>query len=229
MAPLPPVAYRRAAPRTSSAGTPVMRLDRFRRIARLRDERLPLLVRLALAALGDVLLLRQPFGDDDVRQRIDDGDVRARTQRQVIVRLDVRRLHDARRARIDDDQLRALAQAPLHLRGEHRMALGRIRADDHDDVRLHDGVEFLRAGRLAERVLQAVARGRVAHARAGIDVVVAERRAHQLLHEEGLLVRAARRGDAADRILAVLRLDALELAGGVVDRLVPGRLRATDR
>ena len=200
MAALPAFAYRRAAARTCSAGTPVTVCHRLGRAIRMRDERLPLLVRRPLAALRDVALVRQPFRHDDVRQRIDHRDVRARPQLQVIVRLDVRRAHDADLARIDDDELRALSQPPLHLRGEHRMTLGRIRADEHDHIGLHDGHERLRAGRLAQRVLQAVAGRRMAHARAGIDVVVAERRAHQLLHEIRLFVRAARRGDAADRI-----------------------------
>src|SRR5262249_42324344 len=88
----------------------------------------------------------------------------------------------------------------------------------------HDGVELLRAGRLADGVLEAVTGGRMAHAGAGIDVVRAERGANELLHEVRLFVRAAGGRDAADRELAVLRLDTLELARGVVDRLVPARL-----
>ena len=134
-------------------------------------------------------------------------------------------------ARIDDDEPGALPQPPLQLRGEHRMAFGRVRADDDDDVRLHHGVEGLRAGRLANRALQPVAGRRVADARAGVDVVVAERGAHELLHEERLLVRAARGRDAADRVAAVLRLDAPELARRVADRLVPADLlpRIVDR
>ena len=69
-------------------------------------------------------------------------------------------------------------------------------------------VEILRAGRGAEGRLQAIAGRRVADARAGIDIVVAEAGADQLLDEIGLLVGAARRGDAADGVAAVLRLDA---------------------
>ncbi len=111
------------------------------------------------------------------------------------------------------------------------MRVRRVRADDDDDVGLHDRVERLRAGRLAERGLQTEPRGRMAHARAGIDVVVAERGAHELLHEVGLLVRAARRRDAADGALAVLGLDALDLLGGEVERLIPRDLapRLVDR
>ena len=92
---------------------------------------------------------------------------------------------------------------------------GRIGADDHDDVGVLDGVEVLRAGRRAVGLAEAIAGRRMADARAGIDVVVAEAGADELLHQERLFIGAARRGDAADGILAVLGLDALELGGGI--------------
>src|SRR5262249_28565026 len=143
---------------------------------------------------------------------------------QVIFGLDVRRFHERGLARVDDDQLGALTEALLHPRREYRVTFGRVRADDDDDVGLHHRIEVLRAGRLADGVLQAVPGRRVAHASAGVDVIVAERRADHLLNQERLLVRAPRRGDAADRVSPVLRLDALELARCVVDRLVPAHL-----
>ena len=49
---------------------------------------------------------------------------------QMIIGLDMRRAHEIDPARIDDDQLRALAQPLLHARGEDRMAVGRVGADD---------------------------------------------------------------------------------------------------
>ena len=145
--------------------------------------------------------------------------------------LDVRRLDQRDLARVDDDQLRALTQTLLHAGGEHRVAFGRVRANDDDHVGLHHRIEVLRARGFADGVLQAVAGRRMADARAGIHVVVAERRAHELLHEERLFVRAARRRDAADRVAAVLRLDALELARRVADGHFPGDLlpRIVDR
>src|SRR5262249_34189499 len=102
--------------------------------------------------------------------------------------------------------------------------VGRVGADHDHAVGLLDAVEVLRARRFAERGLEPVAGRRVADARAGVDVVVAERGAHQLLHEVGLLVGAARTGDRADRAAAVLRLDALDLRRRVRDRLLPGHL-----
>ena len=96
------------------------------------------------------------------------------------------------------------AQPLLHARREHRVAVGRIGADHHHHVGMLDRVEILRAGRGAERGAQSVAGRRMADAGAGVGVVVAEHLARQLLHQIGLFVGAARRGDDADRILAGL-------------------------
>ena len=51
----------------------------------------------------------------------------------------------------------------------------------------------------------------MANARAGVDIIVAEAGADELLHQIGFFVGAARRGDAADGVAAIFRLDALEL------------------
>src|SRR3974390_380632 len=61
----------------------------------------------------------------------------------------------------------------------------------------------------------------MADARAGVDIVVAEARAHQLLNEEHFLVGAARGGDRADGIAPVHGLDAFAFVGGMLNRLVP--------
>ena len=159
-----------------------------------------------------------------MRHRGQHGDVGAGLQRQMIAGLDMGRAHHVDPARIDDDQLRALAQPPLHPRGEDRVAVGRVGADHDHHVAGLDAVEILGAGRGAEGGLEAVAGRRMADPRAGIDIVVAEAGADQLLDEEGLLVGAARRGDAADRALAIFGLDAAELGRGMRDRLVPAHL-----
>ena len=139
----------------------------------------------------DVGLVDQPLGDDHVRQRVDQGDVGARAQLQVMRRLDMRGADEVDPARVGDDQPGALAQPLLHARGEHRVAVGRVGADDQDDVGMLDRVEILRAGGGAIRGLQAVAGRRVADAGAGVDIVGAQSGSHQFLHQERFLVGAA--------------------------------------
>ena len=86
------------------------------------DERRPIGKGVGVAALAHESFVDQPFGDDDMRQGIEHRDVGAGPERQVICRLDMRRAHQVGAARIDDDQLRALAQPLFHARGEDRMA-----------------------------------------------------------------------------------------------------------
>ncbi|OIQ79003.1 hypothetical protein GALL_392840 [mine drainage metagenome] len=207
------------------------RLQRLGRVLRLRDEIAPAREGLDLAALLDVVLRDQPFGDDDVGQRVEQRDVGSRAQLQVVGGVHVGAAHQVDAARVGDDQSRAGAQSLLQPRREHRVRVGRVGADDQDHVGVVDRLEGLRSGRSAEGLPQPVAGRRMAHARAGIDVVVAESRAHQLLHQIGFLVGAARRGDAADRAAAVLGLDAAELRRGVGDRRLPADLgpRLVDR
>ena len=85
-----------------------------------------------------------------------------------------------------------------------------------------DRVEILRAGRGAEGRGQPIAGRRMADAGAGVDIVVAETGADQLLHQIGFFIGAAGGGDAADGVAAVFLLDAFELGRSEVERLVPG-------
>jgi hypothetical protein len=163
----------------------------FRRAVRMGNERLPLLIRGQLAALGDERFTRQAFGHDHVRHCIHQGHVRSRAQLQVIVGLYVRGTHELNGARIGDDQMRAFTQTTLQLRGKDGMAFGGIGADQQNHVGLHHGRERLRAGGLTQRLLQAVARRRMADAGTRIDIVVAEGGAHHLLHEVRFFVGAA--------------------------------------
>ncbi len=63
----------------------------FGRIALFGDELAPLLEGFQIAALADERLVHQALGDDDVRHGVDDRDVGAGQQRQMIIRLHVRR------------------------------------------------------------------------------------------------------------------------------------------
>ena len=159
-----------------------------------------------------------------MRQRVQHGGIGARPQRQMIIGLDMRHAHEVGAAWIDHDQPGALAQPLLHARGEDRMSVGRIGADHQDHVTLLDRIEILGARRRTERGLQPIAGRRVTDAGAGIDIVVAEAAADQLLHQVGFLVGAARGGDAADRQPSIPALQALELRGDPVDRHLPAHL-----
>ncbi len=196
-------------------------LGRFGRVFLCRDERSPALERFALAAFIDERFVDQTFGDDDVGKRIDQRDVRSRAQLQMMARLDVRAAYEIDPARIGDDQLRPFAQPSLEPRGEHRMRVRGVRTDHHDDVGVVDGLEILRSRRRAERLLESIAGRRVADACTRIDVVVAERRPHHLLHDEHFLVRAARRGDSADRMAAVSICNRAEALRRKIDGFVP--------
>ncbi len=111
--------------------------ERFGRVLRLRHEVAPFLEWGGLAAFGHIGLVDEAFGDDDVRDRVDQRDVGAGPQRQVEVGMDVRRVHEVDGTRVGDDELRAFTQSPLHARREHRVAVCRVGADDENHVALH--------------------------------------------------------------------------------------------
>jgi len=196
-------------------------LHRLRRIARLRDKLLPRFELMRVTSCGCELFVGQTFRHHDMRNRVDQRDVGAGANLQMIRRLHVWQPHDFGDARIDDDQLRALADSTLHLRGENRMPFRDVRADHHDHVGLHHRIEILGRRRGAERGLESVAGRRMTNARAGIDVVVAEPGAHQFLHEKSFLVGASRGRDRADRAAPVFFLEAPELRRRVFDRVGP--------
>ncbi len=62
-----------------------------------------------IATLLNEGFVDETFGHDDMRQRIENGDIGARTQREMIIGFDMRRLHQIGLARIDDDEFRASA------------------------------------------------------------------------------------------------------------------------
>jgi hypothetical protein len=119
---------------------------------------------LGVAALRHVLFVDEVLGDDDVGQRIDDCDVRAGLQLEVMVRLCVRAIHDIDLPRIDNDQsrtgtFRGTAQLPFHSRREYGVSFGGIRAYHHDHIGLFDRLEGLGPGGRAVCLAQSVAGG----------------------------------------------------------------------
>ena len=127
------------------------------RILLIENELAPVLVGIQFAPIFDIRLGFQALGKDDVCHRVDHRDIGARPDRQMVVCLDVRGAHEINSPGICHNQLGSLPQSALHLGGEHRMSLGRIRANHQDDIRVEYRVEGLRPGRLAEGRFQAVA------------------------------------------------------------------------
>ncbi len=177
-----------------------------------------------LAAFAHEVLLDQAFGDDDMGETVDEGHVGARPELQVIIGRDVRCAHQIDGPRIGHDEVRPRPQPPLHLRGEHRMSVGGVRADHENHIRLHHRVEVLSPRGLTQSLFEAIPGRGMAHPRAGVDVVVAEAGTHEFLDQVGFLVRAAGGGDAADGVASILGLDSLQLACRVADRLFPRHL-----
>ena len=103
------------------------------------------------------------------------------------------------------------------------MVLGRVGADDDDDVGILALVEGRGHRRRADAFQQRRHRGGVAEPRAVIDIVGAEAGAHQLLEQIGLFVRALGRAEAGERARPVAVADFLQAGGGAVERLFPGR------
>src|SRR6201999_2664971 len=97
-----------------------------------------------VATVADERLVHEALGHDDMRQRIEDGDVGSGPEGEVIIGLDVRALDQVGPARIDDNEARPGAQALLEARSKDWMSVGRVRPDDDDHVRLADGLEILR-------------------------------------------------------------------------------------
>ena len=123
-----------------------------------------------------------------------------------------------------DQLLPAQFVRPLHARGEHRMALGSIAAYNQHQVGLLDIGNRSGIAAIAHSAPQTRRGGRLAIARAVIDVVSADNRARQFLHEERLFVGALGRGDERERVRPVRRLDFAEAPRHQVERFVPTRL-----
>ena len=121
---------------------------------------------------------------------IDNRNVGAGQQWQVIIGLDVRRLDEPDLPRIDNDKFGALAQALFHLRREYRVSFGRVGSNDNDHVGVHHAIERLRSGRCSQGLVQAVAGRRMANTRTRVDIVVAHGCTHQLLYDVNLFVGA---------------------------------------
>ena len=104
------------------------------------------------------------------------------------------------------------------------MVLGRVGADDHDQIGMERVGEGGGDGTGADALHQRRHRGGVAEAGAVVDIVGVEAGADQLLEQEGLLVAALGRAEAGQGVAAVAVADGGQAAGGDLERLVPAGL-----
>ncbi len=103
------------------------------------------------------------------------------------------------------------------------MVLGRVGADDDDEIGILALVEGRGHRGRADAFEQRRHRRGVAQPRAVVDVVGAEAGADQLLEQIGLFVRALGRAEAGQRARPVAVADFLQAGGGALHRLFPGR------
>ena len=165
----------------------------------------------------DVLLIVELLGDNDIQHGVEHRHVRAVLELHHLPGMALHR----RAARIHDDEFGAALGSLLEECRGNRMVVGRVGADDDDDVGVLALVEGRGHGRRADAFQQRRHRRGVAEPRAMVDVVGAEAGAHQLLEQIGLFVRALGRAEAGQRIGTIAIADFLQATGGAIERLLP--------
>ena len=116
---------------------------------------------------------------------VQQGHVGAGGQLQVVLRADMRRLHQIDAARIGHDQFRAFAQPALHAGGEDTgwPSVGLAPITKITSAWATDAKSCVPA-EVPSVVFKPISGRRVTHAGAGIHVIVTERAADQLLHQD---------------------------------------------
>ncbi len=169
----------------------------------------------------NVVGVDEPLLDRQVQKAVRERQVRPRRQRQV-------HIGDARRlgaTRIDDDQLAggALLVHPLH---DRRHGLGRVRAPQQQRLRARDVADRKRQPAVdPEGLVLASRRRRHAIAPVVVDVGRAQRHAHELAQQVGLLVGERAATERRQRRRAVRLAQADQLLGDEVERRLPGHRR----
>ena len=179
----------------------------------------------------DEIPICQIFGDDRIGECVQERDVRAVLLRKVHIG-DARRFDDAR---VGDDESRPPFLRLHDAARNDRMAGRGVVADKKDTIGFLEQGDAHAHGTRSNRFHEPDDRSRVAGAGAVVDVVRAQARPHEFLHDEVRFVaRSTRRAGEHDRFGTVLVNDALEALSGEVECLVPahafelGTLFATD-
>ena len=163
------------------------------------DRRAELLV--AAGAVVDEPGVLKALGDDDVRDGVGEGDVRAHAEGDVLVGPAGARGP----AGVDDHQVGAVPLPLEHVLEHDRMRLAGVRAPEHEDVRLLQLLVGRGAASGTEHGRQPGDRRGVSGPVAAVDVVRADHAAHELLRGVVQLVRGLGAREHADGVRPVGR------------------------
>ncbi|CCJ89733.1 FIG00554473: hypothetical protein [Cronobacter turicensis 564] len=128
-------------------------------------------------------------------------------------------------ARVDHQQLLpVMFFRGLHARGDHRMVLGSVAADNHNQRRFMQIFNGARVAAITDGAEQPFSGRVLAVARRVIDAVRANDEARDFLRQIGFFVAALTGADKADGLRPVLIADRQQAARHQRQRLVPARL-----
>ena len=161
----------------------------------------------------------QFFGDQHVEHTVEQGDVGARSQRQM----EIGNLGAFRAARVGDDDLQVGigGAGVLDVAEDDRVGDGRIGASNEDELGLQDVRVAARRGIGAQCLLVAGNGRRHAEPRIGVDVVGADQALGQFVEDVVILGHQLAGNVEGDRIRAVGTDDLGEPAGRVIERRIP--------
>lgn len=169
---------------------------------------------------GEVVLVGEPFLDDDVQDGGEERGVGAGLEGDV----DVGGPGDGGLARVDDDEAGPPVAGAPDVLGHHGEALADVGARDEQAVGEQDVGEGVVGPVDAEGQLVGARRADHAEAAVVVDVPGLERDPGELAHQIGLLGEQTGPAEEPEGVVAVGLLDALDLGDGEVERLLPGDL-----
>ncbi len=178
----------------------------------------------AFGALGDELLVHQPFLNDYLCHATEDRYVAARLERQPQLGV----IDQLQAAWVDHDQLGPIFfNCGDHHLGDDRVVLGGVRTCDDEDVRSSIFIRVDQLGgsvahrRRADRLLQGIHRAGMAQPGAVIDVIGAEERAIELLQHVIVLVGGFGADIHRQRLRSIPAVDLDQPVSHQIQRLVP--------
>ena len=126
---------------------------------------------------------------------------------------------------VDDNERRAFEYGLTDSRSRYRMRFSGIGANEHQAIGERNFGDGIGGGAGAQCLLHAPGGGSVTDARAAVDIVGADHRAHEFLHQVVFFVGAACRRNTGDGVRPVLVANGVQSVRDEIQRLVPVALR----